>query len=65
MSTGAPASSAIRSAASGAVTSMPVARETGTTLAPSASSSATVAAPIPRLAPVTTAVRPSIFRSMP
>src|SRR3954451_20492431 len=65
MSTGAPASAAIRSAASGAVTSMPGARETATTRAPSASSSVVVAAPMPRLAPVTTAVRPLIPRSMP
>jgi hypothetical protein len=65
MSTGPPASSAMRSAASGAVTSTPEERETPVTRAPSASSSATVASPIPRLAPVTTAVRPSMPRSMP
>src|SRR4051794_36596414 len=64
MSTGPGARAAIRSAASGAVTSIPVARETATTRAPSCSSSAAVAAPMPRLAPVTTATRPAIPRSM-
>src|SRR5215217_4259931 len=64
MSTGPPARSAIRSAASAAVTSIPSERATETTRAPSSSSSAATAAPIPRVAPVTTAVRPSIPRSM-
>ena len=50
--------------ASGAVTSIPSPRETPITRAPSASSSFTVAAPMPRLAPVTTAVRPEMPRSM-
>jgi hypothetical protein len=59
-----PSRSAICSAASGAVTSIPSLRETASTVAPSASSRRTVSAPIPRLAPVTTALRPLSPRSM-
>jgi hypothetical protein len=64
MSTGPGARSAIRSAASGSVTSIPSPRETRSTFAPSASSMSAVAAPIPLVAPVTTATRPEIPRSI-
>ena len=64
MSTGPGARSAIRSAASGAVTSIPSPRDTLSTFAPSASSRSAVLAPMPLVAPVTTATRPAIPRSI-
>ena len=64
MSTGPGARSAIRSAASGAVTSIPSPRDTRSTFAPSASSAVGRRAPMPRVAPVTTATRPEIPRSI-
>ena len=64
MSTGAPASSATRSGASGCVTSIPELRDASATIAPSASRRATTAAPMPLPPPVTTATRPEIPRSI-
>ena len=64
MSTGPGARSAIRSAASGAVTSIPSPRDTRSTCAPSSSSRSAVRSPMPRVAPVTTATRPEMPRSI-